>query len=115
RAWREVGQRHRGDRHIGRVDQLEEAVLDHGRVVGGWGRRLPPSARRAAAVIDCLSVAIDFQGSSRKVASRRGTVVVVNVAGSTVWASSSQLIGTATGAPARARGEYGAMNVAPRL
>src|SRR6185436_20359052 len=111
---REVGERHRRDRRVGGVDQLEQAMLDDIAVVGALSHRLPPNARHAAAVIDCLRPVIAAHGSSRSVTRRRGTVVVVNVAGSMPCASSSQVIGTATGAPARARGEYGAMNVAPR-
>ena len=46
---------------------------------------------------------------------RSGTVAMVNVAGGIFAESSSQESGVATVAPGRARSEYGATAVAPRV
>ena len=57
-------------------------------------------------MIDCRSVAMAAQGSAASAPRRRGTVSMVKLAGTTP-SSSSHVIGVATGAPGRARVEYG--------
>src|SRR5439155_1747848 len=93
-----------------RVRQLAQHRLDrrhHGQVHGNR------SFFRAAAVIDWRSASYPFQAAVRE-ASQRAALVTEYACGSIPFASSSHVIGTATGAPSRARGENAATADAPR-
>jgi hypothetical protein len=63
----------------------------------------------------CRAFQYPNQGSPLSFASRFGTVSTVKLAGFSEVRSSSHVIGVLTGAPARARVEYAAIDVFVRL
>jgi len=69
----------------------------------------------SCAVSFCRAFPYPFQGSAFSFASRFGTVSTVKFPGFNDVRSSSHVIGVLTGAPARARVEYAAIDVFVRL
>src|SRR6185436_17584404 len=99
--------------HEGPHDRSHSNSTGAGGVSGNpEGQEFRPTDRRIAAVIDCRTWKNPFHGSSPR---RAGTFASVNWSPDFTRGSSSHETGVATGAPGRARVEYAATAVAPRV